>query len=147
MHPKEQIQADLKDAMRAGDTRRREALRLLMAAFKQIEVDRRIELSEDDALAILMSEAKKRREAIAEMSGAGRTELAAQEQYELDLIESYLPRQLDRAELEPIIRQAIAEVGATTPKDMGQVMKVVMARVKGQADGKLVNTIVRELLS
>ncbi|MEP0764091.1 MAG: GatB/YqeY domain-containing protein [Chloroflexota bacterium] len=147
MHPKEQIQADLKDAMRAGDTRRREALRLLMAAFKQVEVDRRIELSEDDALAILMSEAKKRREAIAEMSGAGRTELAAQEQYELDLIESYLPRQLDRAELEPIIRQAIAEVGATTPKDMGQVMKVVMARVKGQADGKLVNTIVRELLS
>lgn len=147
MHPKEQIQADLKDAMRAGDTRRREALRLLMAAFKQVEVDRRIELSEDDALAILMSEAKKRREAIAEMSGAGRTELAAQEQYELDLIESYLPRQLDRAELEPIIRQAIAEVGATTPKDMGQVMKVVMARVKGQADGKLVNAIVRELLS
>lgn len=147
MHPKEQIQADLKDAMRAGDTRRREALRLLMAAFKQVEVDRRIELSEDDALAILMSEAKKRREAIAEMSGAGRTELAAQEQYELDLIESYLPRQLVRAELEPIIRQAIAEVGATTPKDMGQVMKVVMARVKGQADGKLVNTIVRELLS
>ncbi len=147
MHPKEQIQADLKEAMRAGDTRRREALRLLMAAFKQVEVDRRIELSVDDALGILMSEAKKRREAITEMSGAGRTELAAQEQYELDLIESYLPRQLDRAELEPIVREAIAEVGATTPKDMGQVMKLVMARVKGQADGKLVNTIVRELLS
>ncbi len=147
MHPKEQIQADLKEAMRAGDTRRREALRLLMAAFKQVEVDRRIELSESDALGILMSEAKKRREAIAEMSGAGRTELAAQEQYELDLIESYLPRQLDRAELEPIVREAIAEMGATTPKDMGQVMKVVMARIKGQADGKLVNTIVRELLS
>ncbi|MEW6578679.1 MAG: GatB/YqeY domain-containing protein [Chloroflexota bacterium] len=147
MHPKEQIQADLKEAMRAGDTRRREALRLLMAAFKQVEIDRRIELSESDALGILMSEAKKRREAIAEMSGAGRTELAAQEQYELDLIESYLPRQLDRAELEPIVREAIAEMGATTPKDMGQVMKVVMARIKGQADGKLVNTIVRELLS
>ena len=147
MHPKEQIQADLKVAMRAGDTRRREVLRLLMAAFKQVEVDRRIELSESDALGILVSEAKKRREAIAEMSGAGRTELAAQEQYELELIESYLPRQLDRAELEPIVREAIAEVGATTPKDMGQVMKVVMARVKGQADGKLVNTIVRELLS
>lgn len=147
MHPKEQIQADLKEAMRAGDTRRREVLRLLMAAFKQVEVDRRIELSESDALGILMSEAKKRREAIAEMSGAGRTELAAQEQYELELIESYLPRQLERAELEPIVREAIAEVGATTPKDMGQVMKVVMARVKGQADGKLVNTIVRELLS
>ena len=146
MHPKEQIQADLKEAMRAGDTRRREALRLLMAAFKQVEVDRRVELSVDDALTILMNEAKKRREAIAEMTAAGRTDLAAQEQYELDLIESYLPRQLSRAELEPIVREAIAEVGATTPKDMGQVMKVVMARVKGQADGKLVNSIVRDLL-
>ncbi len=146
MHPKEQIQADLKEAMRAGDTRRREALRLLMAAFKQVEVDRRVELSVDDALTILMSEAKKRREAIAEMTAAGRTDLAAQEQYELDLIESYLPRQLGRAELEPIVCEAIAEVGATTPKDMGQVMKVVMARVKGQADGKLVNSIVRDLL-
>ncbi|MCL4237786.1 MAG: GatB/YqeY domain-containing protein [Anaerolineae bacterium] len=147
MHPKEQIQADLKDAMRAGDARRRETLRLLMAAFKQVEVDRRVELSEEDALGILMGEAKKRREAIVEMSGAGRVELAAQEQYELDLIETYLPRQLDRAELEPIVREAIAEVGVTTLKDMGQVMKVVMARVKGQADGKLVNAIVRELLS
>jgi uncharacterized protein YqeY len=146
MHPKEQIQADLKEAMRAGDARRREALRLLMAAFKQVEVDRRVVLSEDDALSILGSEAKKRREAIAEMSGAGRTELAAQEQYELGLIESYLPRQLERAELEPIVREAIAAVGATTAKDMGQVMKVVMARVRGQADGKLVNSIVRDLL-
>jgi uncharacterized protein YqeY len=147
MHPKERIQNDLKEAMRAGDTRRREVLRLLMAAFKQVEVDRQTELTEADALGVLMGEAKKRREAIAEMSAAGRTELAAQEQYELEVIESYLPRQLDRAELEAMAREVIAQVGARSPKDMGLVMKELMARVKGQADGKLVNTIVRELLS
>lgn len=147
MHPKERIQNDLKEAMRAGDTRRREVLRLLMAAFKQVEVDRQTELTEADALGVLMSEAKKRRESIAEMSAAGRAELAAQEQYELEVIESYLPRQLDRAELEAMARDVIAQVGAKSPKDMGLVMKELMARVKGQADGKLVNTIVRELLS
>lgn len=146
MHPKEQIQTDLKEAMRAGDTRRREVLRLLLAAFKQVEVDRQIELSEADALSVLMGEAKKRREAIAEMTAAGRDELAAQERYELEIIESYLPRQLDRAELETMAREVIAQVGATSPKDVGPVMKELMARVKGQADGKVVNAIVRELL-
>lgn len=146
MHPKEQIQTDLKEAMRAGDTRRREVLRLLLAAFKQVEVDRQIELSEADALGVLMGEAKKRREAIAEMTAAGRDELAAQERYELEIIESYLPRQLDRAELEAMAREVIAQVGATSPKDVGLVMKELMARVKGQADGKVVNAIVRELL-
>ncbi len=146
MHPKERIQNDLKEAMRAGDTRRREVLRLLMAAFKQVEVDRQIELTEADALGVLMGEAKKRREAIAEMSAAGRAELVAQEQYELEVIESYLPRQLDRAELEALAREVIAQVGAKSAKDMGLVMKELMARVKGQADGKVVNAIVRELL-
>lgn len=146
MHPKEQIQTDLKEAMRAGDTHRREVLRLLLAAFKQVEVDRQIELSEADALGVLMGEAKKRREAIAEMTAAGRDELAAQERYELEIIESYLPRQLDRAELEAMAREVIAQVGATSPKDVGPVMKELMARVKGQADGKVVNAIVRELL-
>lgn len=146
MHPKEQIQTDLKEAMRAGDTRRREVLRLLLAAFKQVEVDRQIELSEADALGVLMGEAKKRREAIAEMTSAGRDDLAAQERYELEIIESYLPRQLDRVELEAMAREVIAQVGATSPKDVGLVMKELMARVKGQADGKVVNAIVRELL-
>lgn len=146
MHPKAQIQQDLKDAMRSGDTRRRETLRLLMAAFQQVEVDRRIELTPEDAQAILMTEAKKRREAIEEMQRAGRTGLAEQEQYELGLIESYLPRQLSRGEIEALARDAIRESGATTPKDMGQVMKVLMPRLKGQADGRLVNEVVRDLL-
>lgn len=146
MHPKEQIQQDLKTAMKAGDTQRREILRLLMAAFKQVEVDRRIELSENDAVDILMTEAKKRRESIEEMDKAGRSDLIGQERYELGVIEEYLPRQLSREEIESLAREAIQESGATTPKDIGQVMKVLMPRLKGQADGKLVNTVVRELL-
>jgi uncharacterized protein YqeY len=147
MHPKDQILQDLKDAMRSGDTRRREALRLLTAAFKQVEVDQRKELTEDDVIGILTSEAKKRREAIEEAEKAGRAELAAQENYELALIQTYLPQQLSRAEIEKYVREAVQEVGATTPKDMGKVMKVLMPRLQGRADGKLVNTIVKEVLS
>ncbi len=146
MHPKEQITQDLKAAMKAGDTQKRGVLRLMLAAFKQAEVDRQKELSAEDALAILMTEAKKRREAIEEMEKAGREELAAQERYELSVIEAYLPQQMSREEIEQLVREVIAEVGATTPKDMGRVMKAIMPRVKGKADGKLVNGIVRELL-
>ena len=147
MHPKEQLQSDLKAAMKAKDVKRREVLRLLMAAFKQVEVDTRKELSADDALGILMTEAKKRREAIDEMESAGRSDLAEQEKYELGVIETYLPQQLSREEVEAMAREAIAEVGATTPREMGNVMKVLMPRVKGQADGKLVNSVVRDLLT
>jgi uncharacterized protein YqeY len=147
MHPKEQIQEDLKTAMKSADTRRREVLRLMMAAFKQVEVDRRIELSESDALGVLMNEAKKRREAIEEMDRAGRTDLADQERYELGVIEVYLPKQLGHDEIVPLVREAIQEVGATGPRDIGRVMQVLMPRIKGQADGKLVNAIVRDMLS
>jgi uncharacterized protein YqeY len=147
MHPKEQIQHDLKEAMRAGDTQRREVLRLLMAAFKQVEVDKRIELSESDTIGILTTEAKKRREAIEEMDRAGRSQLASQERYELGVIEGYLPRQLSRAEIEDLVREAIQETNAASPKDTGSVMKVLMPRVKGQADGKIVSAVVQEMLS
>jgi len=143
---KERIQDDLKAAMKAGDTRRREALRLLTAAFKQAEVDRRVTLSDEDVIDLLVAEAKKRRESIDEMTRAGREALAEQEQFELAVIESYLPRQLDEAEIVRIVEEAIAETGATSARDIGQVMRVVMPRVRGQADGKLVNEIVRRRL-
>jgi uncharacterized protein YqeY len=93
-----------------------------------------------------MSEAKRRREAIEEMENAGRADLAAQERYELSVTEEYLPKQLTREEIEQLAREAIQEVGATTPKDTGNVMKALMPRVKGQADGKLVNAVVQDLL-
>ncbi len=147
MDPKQQIQDDLKTAMKAGDTRRRDILRLLMAAFKQVEVDKRITLSADDALSILMTEAKQRRESIAEVTSAGRDDLVEQQEYELGVIESYLPQQASRDEIAALARDVIREVGATTPKDMGKVMQALMPKLKGQADGKVVNAIVRELLS
>jgi uncharacterized protein YqeY len=146
MHPKEKIQQDLKAAMKSGDVPRREALRLVMAAFKQVEVDKRIELSESDVVDILMTEVKKRREAIQDMERAGRTDLVAQEQFALKVIEEYMPKQLSREDVEKLAREVIQETGAASPKDIGNVMKVLMPRVKGQADGKMVNAIVQEIL-
>ncbi|HVO41023.1 MAG TPA: GatB/YqeY domain-containing protein [Aggregatilineales bacterium] len=147
MHPKEALNADLKAAMKAGDSQKKDALRLLLAAIKQVEVDTRTELDEPQTFDLLMKEAKKRRESVDEARGAGRNDLADQEQFELSLIESYLPKQLTRAEIEAEVRQAITEAGAKTAKDLGSVMKIVQPRVKGRADGKLVNEVVKALLN
>ena len=146
MNPKEKLNEDLKAAMKSGDAQRRDAIRLMLTAIKQSEVDTRTTLGEDQIYALLMTEAKKRRDSIAEMRGAGRNDLADKEQAELTLIESYLPQQLSREELEAEARKAIAESGAKSAKDMGGVMKVLMPRVKGRADGKLVNEVVKSLL-
>jgi len=145
MHPKEQIQADLKEAMKAKDATRRDTLRLLSAAFKQAEVDGQKELSEEDAIKILKKEAKRREESIADLEKAGRDISAEQE--ELKLISVYLPEEMDRATIEQHAREAIAEAGATSPKEMGDVMKILMPRLGGQADGKVVSEVVRGLLS
>ena len=145
--PREKMQADLKDAMRARDRRRTGVIRMALNAIKQEEIDSQKTLSAEDATAILLREAKKRRESIAEAEKAGRDDLAEAEKAELAILESYLPQQLSPDAIREMARQAIAETGATTPKDMGQVMRVLMPRVKGQADGKVVNQIVRELLS
>ena len=147
MNPKEKLQADLKIAMKAGDTERRHVLRQLMAAIKQVEKDLQKDLSPEDMVSVLMSEAKKWREEIDELEKAGRPDSIAEKQSELAIIEDYLPQQMGRAEIEALVRDVIAEVGATTPRDMGNVMKALMPRVKGQADGKLVNQVVREHLN
>lgn len=146
MHPKERIQEDLKTAMKAGDAVRRDALRLLSSVLKQSEIDSREALTEEKVFALLQSEAKKRRETIAEMTKAGRTDIVDKETFELKLIESYLPQQMTREEIEAEVKKAIAEAGATSAKEMGNVMKVLMPRVKGRADGKLVQDVVKALL-
>lgn len=145
--PKARLQAELKTAMANKDNFRRDTLRLMMSAIKQIEVDERKELSADDVYAVLQKEAKKRRESIDEMEKAGRTALADNEKRELTLIEEFLPKQLSREEVAALARDAIAQSGAASAKDMGKVMGVLMPKVKGLADGKLVNDVVRELLS
>lgn len=145
--PRPKMQEALKDAMRNKDNHRRDVLRMVQSAIKQAEVDGREELSAEDIMAILQKEAKRRRESIADYESGGRDDLVEAEQAELTIIEEFLPRQLSREEIEAIVTEVIDEVGAVSPKEMGKVMGPVMARVKGLADGKLVNQIVREKLN
>ncbi|MBX3062398.1 MAG: GatB/YqeY domain-containing protein [Anaerolineae bacterium] len=147
MTAKDRILDDLKTAMKAGDATKRDALRLLSSAIKQAEIDSRTTLSEEQLNSLLQTEAKKRRDTITEMQKAGREDIAAKEAMELALIESYLPTQLTREQIEEEVRKAISETGAQSAKDMGNLMKVLMPRVKGLADGKLVNEVVKTLLS
>lgn len=136
----------LKDAMKNKDKERRDVIRLIQSAIKQVEIDERRELSDDEVMSILQKEAKKRRESIVELNNAGRSDSAENEQNELTIIEEFLPKRLTDDELKPIVQDAIDEVGATSMKEMGQIMKVVMPKVQGLADGRQVNTIVKELL-
>ncbi len=145
-HPKEKLNEDLKAAMKSGDSTRKDAIRFILSAIKQVEIDTRTTLSEEQVYNVLQAEAKKRRDSITEYRNAGRNEQLAQEEMELALIESYLPQQLTRAEIEQEVAAAMTETGATGAKDMGVLMKVLMPRVKGRADGKLVNEVVGAML-
>ena len=144
---KQALQSALKDAMRSRDSDRRNAIRLLQSVIKQVEIDSQTSLDDDRVLDILRKEAKKRRETIAELERAGRSQDAASEKFELAVTEEFLPRQLSAEELRPIVRQAISEAGASSMKEMGNVMKIVMPRVQGLADGRAVSALVREMLS
>ncbi len=144
---KQALQDALKDAMRAKDSQRRNAIRLLQSAIKQVEIDSRTALDDEAVLDILRKEAKKRRETIAELEGAGRAQDAVTEKFELAVTEEFLPRQLTLEELRPIVRQAISDSGASSIKQMGQVMKLVMPQVKGLADGRALSALVKEMLS
>ena len=145
--PREQMQADLKDAMRAKDRRRVTVIRMALNAIKQEEIDKRVDLNAQDAMAILVREAKKRRESIEEALKVGRSDLAETEQAELAILDVYLPQQLSAEQVTELARETIAQVGASSPKDMGKVMGALMPKLKGQADGKLVNQVVRKLLN
>ena len=141
------IMSAVKNAMKSKDNQRRDVLRLLQSAIKQVEIDTQKDLSPEDVVSIVQKEAKKRRESIADMKAAGREEQIPDEQAELDIIEEFLPQQLSEDEVSAIVKDVITETGASSQKEMGQVMSAVMQKVKGQADGKLVNKIVREQLS
>lgn len=147
MELKELLRDDMATAMRAGETEKRNTLRMLLAAVKQVEVDEQRYLDEQSVLSLLMKQAKQRRESIADFEKAGRADLAEKERRELAFIESYLPKMMDRAEIEQLARQLIDELGVSDSKGMGQVMSRLMPAVKGKADGRLVNEVVRGLLS
>ncbi|RMF82328.1 MAG: GatB/YqeY domain-containing protein [Chloroflexi bacterium] len=144
--PKTQLKDSLKAAMLAKDLVRRDTIRLILNEIAQVEKDDNKELSPEEVLALLQKEAKKRRETIEEAQKSGHDELAKSEQVELAIIEGFLPQQMSREEIATVVEAAIAQTGASSPKEMGQVMGIVMPQVKGRADGKLVSQIVRELL-
>jgi len=143
---KEQLRLDVADAMRAGDNEKRDTLRLLLAAIKQDEVDSQTVLNDADVQIVLAKQAKQRRESIADYEIAGRFEQAEYEEAELRIIDSYLPQMMRRQEIKEIAAKTIAELSADSPKDIGQVMGRLMPQIKGKADGRLVNEVVRELL-
>ena len=143
---KGQIQEDVKSAMRAREQKRLTALRLITAAIKQVEVDQRIEMDDAAVLAVLDKMVKQRRDSLEQYQAAGRDDLAAQEQFELDLISSYLPEALSEDELSALIKQAVADTGASSMRDMGAVMNKLREQVQGRADMKAVSNAVKAQL-
>lgn len=149
---KNQIEADLKQAMKSKDAARRDVLRMVRAGILDAEVERRAakgrdyQLSDAETLEVLTRCAKQRRQSIDAYREGGREDLAAKEEGELAILQDYLPKQMSREEIAEIVREAIAESGAASAKDLGAVMRLVMPKVKGAADGKVVNEVARELL-
>ena len=143
---KSQIQDDIKQAMRARERDRLNALRLVTAAIKQKEVDERIELDDTQVLAVLDKMVKQRRESLEQYQKAGRDDLAEKEQFELSLIQGYLPEPLSAEELESLIQAAMAETGASSIRDMGAVMAALRGQVQGRADMKAVSQAVKSQL-
>ncbi len=147
MSLKEQIQNEVKEAMKAKDVARRDALRLLTSAFKQVEVDERIVLDDEGVLKIIQKQVKQRQDAAAQYKDAGRDDLYDKEMAEIAIYEDYLPKQLDDAELEARIKEIIANVGAASMKDIGEVMGTASKALNGIADGKRINECAKALLS
>ena len=146
MSLKDRITQDVKDAMRARDKPRLATLRLITAAIKQIEIDKRIEMDDQAVLAVLDKMVKQRRDSLEQYQAAGRDDLAAQEQFELELIAVYLPEALGEDELAAMIKQAVVDADATSIRDMGAVMNILRAQVQGRADMKAVSNAVKEQL-
>ncbi len=143
---KDKLDRDLKQAMRAGETLRRDTIRLLLATVQNAEIAKRGELAELDVLGIIAKEARQRQESIEAFRQGNRPDLIAVEKAELSIIQIYLPEQASRKEIVEFARQIIAEVGAEGPRDKGKVMPRLVTEFKGKADGRIINEIVIELL-
>ena len=146
MSLKERITADMKDAMRSAAKERLGVIRMLQAAIKQREVDERITLDDAQVLAVIEKMIKQRKEAVTQFEAGGRTDLAAKETTEIELLQAYLPEQLSQADLEKLIAEAIRETGAASVKDMGKVMGLVKTRAAGRADMGAVSSLIKSKL-
>ncbi len=147
MSLKQQITDDMKTAMRAKDAARLGAIRLLLAAMKQREVDERIELSDADIVAIIEKMNKQRRDSISQYEAAGRQDLADVEKFEMSVLAAYMPQQMSEAEVATAVAEAIAATGAASPQDMGKVMGVLKAKLAGRADMGKVSALIKAQLS
>ncbi len=143
---KERLLQDMKEAMKSKDRIRLSTIRMINSLIKNAEIEKRGELTDNEIINLLQKYAKQRKEAIEMYEKGGRQDLVEKEKAELQIVESYLPPQMSEEEIRAVVEEAIKETEASSPKDIGKVMKAVMPKVKGRADGSLVNKIVKELL-
>jgi len=143
---KERLQDDLKTAMKEKDTIRKNVVIMTKAAVLQMEKDKKIELDDEGVIDVVAKGVKQRKDAIPEFERGNRLDVVADLKREIDVLMAYLPQQLSEAEIRKIVADTVSEVGATSAKEMGKVMGALQPKIKGKADGKLVNTIVKELL-
>jgi uncharacterized protein YqeY len=143
---KTQLNDSMKDAMKSGDEVRKRTVRMVLAAVKQVEVDKRIELDDMAIMALLQKEIKNRRESLEEAKKANRADLMEANEAEIKVLEVFLPKAMPTEELRALVQAAITEVGAVGPADMGKVMKLVMPKVAGRAPNDAVSSAVKELL-
>ncbi len=144
---KEQLLQDLKEAMKNKDTLMKDTITMLRAAILQVEKDNLKTLNDDEICGIVAKEVKKRKESVTEYENAGRQDIADNLKREIEILSKYLPEQLSEEEIAKMVEEAIAESGATSPRDMGKVMGILRPKTQGKADGKVVSDIVKEKLA
>jgi uncharacterized protein YqeY len=143
---KKKLEDDLKQALKDKDEVRKKTIRLALAAIQNAEIAKRDDLEDGEVLSVLSKEAKIRRESLEQFAKGGREDLVGQQELELEILKQYLPAQLSKEEIEARAREVVAEVGATSLSQMGDVMRVLMPQLKGKADGQLVSTVVKGIL-
>jgi len=146
MGVQEELMADLKNAMRTKDADAKRAIRMALAELKNARVAKNADLAEAEMIAVLQKQVRQCQDAIVEYKKGSRDDLVAEAETEIQILERYLPAMMSRDEVASIAREAIAEIGASSPKQMGQVMRVLMPRVEGRADGRMVSQVVKEML-
>lgn len=146
MSLKERLLEDMKTAMRDKDSVRKNAIQMTRSAVLQVEKDNKITLDDDGVIEVVAKEVKKRKDSLPDYEKSGRQDLIDSLKIEIDTLMSYLPEQLTEAELEVFVKEAIQETGANSARDMGKVMQAVKPKVKGRADGRMINQIVKRLL-
>ncbi len=146
MSLKQKLQEDLKSSMKNKDTVKKSVITLIRASIKQYEVDNRVELGDDEIVDLIAKQLKQTRDSRDEFAKAGREDLVSKAEAEIEVLKEYLPQQLSEEELNKIVISTISEVGATSMKDMKKIMTSIMPKVKGRADGKLINELVKKNL-